>query len=460
MLKTGIIQPESVPGAFTANLRNIVTLYRDCVDKGAQIVLCPAMALSGIHTGDLNLRIGFKEQLKAALNYLAKEIMHVPLLLCERAQGPDNEDSLQAYLLCKGNLTPLRLLHYWLDYDFPAFLLIKTTTPPGFEIKPFPSENAEHVLVAVPTLAFHQCSLQQDKMLAKRYLSKWELDAPVIILRSAGAQGEHIFTGGSCVIYRDGTMHRLKLFKQDCAVCQADDPTPAEKLPDKKTLLCGALLKGTADFITRNGYNHAVINLTETPYATTLIKLLKTALPDLPITAIIPLYTNQDAKVTAAKRFARTHGITTVELPAPTTPHAEVHLAWLIRQWAEENNAIFLSALCATEAFTDTPALQAAGVADFIPLAELFIHDLKLLFPKEICLTAEQKESSLRLEALCRKESSAGVLLRDIPMHEAEIRRYQRLIEKTAPLRQKLPPRLRLNPQEWPHIPIIHGLRD
>ena len=55
MLKTGLIQPETIPGHFPRNLRTIVELYRSCLDAGAELVLCPPLALSGVHTGELAL---------------------------------------------------------------------------------------------------------------------------------------------------------------------------------------------------------------------------------------------------------------------------------------------------------------------------------------------------------------------------------------------------------------------
>ena len=42
MLKTGFIQPETIPGHFPRNLRTIVELYRSCLDAGAELVLSAA----------------------------------------------------------------------------------------------------------------------------------------------------------------------------------------------------------------------------------------------------------------------------------------------------------------------------------------------------------------------------------------------------------------------------------
>ena len=53
MLRTGLIQPETIPGQFPRNLRAIVELYRTCLDRGAEIVICPPLALGGMNTGEL-----------------------------------------------------------------------------------------------------------------------------------------------------------------------------------------------------------------------------------------------------------------------------------------------------------------------------------------------------------------------------------------------------------------------
>ena len=97
MLKTGLIQPETIPGHFPRNLRTIVELYRSCLDAGAELVLCPPLALSGVHTGELALRSGFRTQHRAALAYLAREIADVPLLL-----GAADAEGIRFHLLRNG----------------------------------------------------------------------------------------------------------------------------------------------------------------------------------------------------------------------------------------------------------------------------------------------------------------------------------------------------------------------
>ena len=101
MLRTGLIQPETIPGQFPRNLRAIVELYRTCLDRGAEIVICPPLALGGMNTGELALRSGFRAQHQAALEYLAREIAEVPLLL-----GAPDAGGIRLYLLRLGRLLP------------------------------------------------------------------------------------------------------------------------------------------------------------------------------------------------------------------------------------------------------------------------------------------------------------------------------------------------------------------
>ena len=119
MLKTGLIQPETIPGHFPRNLRTIVELYRSCLDTGAELVLCPPLALSGVHTGELALRSGFRTQHRAALAYLAREIADVPLLL-----GAADAEGIRFHLLSiciSRNILHSPILHRYNNCDMSVF---------------------------------------------------------------------------------------------------------------------------------------------------------------------------------------------------------------------------------------------------------------------------------------------------------------------------------------------------
>ncbi|MFR4223064.1 MAG: hypothetical protein ACLT38_05005 [Akkermansia sp.] len=93
MLKTGLIQPETIPGHFPRNLRTIVELYRSCVDGGAELVLCPPLALSGVHTGELALRSAL-DPAPGGPGLPGTEIADVPLLL-----GAADAEGIRFHLL-------------------------------------------------------------------------------------------------------------------------------------------------------------------------------------------------------------------------------------------------------------------------------------------------------------------------------------------------------------------------
>ena len=143
MLKAGFIQPETIPGHFPKNLRTIVELYRSCLDAGAELVLCPPLALSGVHTGELALRSGFRTQHRAALAYLAREIADVPLLL-----GAADAEGIRFHLLRNGLSFPRQAVIPPSPHGnerVPVFGIRRTEDEAVFSIAPWGEIPPPHV---------------------------------------------------------------------------------------------------------------------------------------------------------------------------------------------------------------------------------------------------------------------------------------------------------------------------
>lgn len=166
MLKTGFIQPETIPGHFPRNLRTIVELYRSCLDAGAELVLCPPLALSGVHTGELALRSGFRAQHRAALAYLAREIADVPLLL-----GAADAEGIRFHLLRNGLSFPRQAVIPPAPHGnerVPVFGIRRTEDEAVFSIAPWEESPPPHVsstclLLRTPAHAWHEGLLEQDE---------------------------------------------------------------------------------------------------------------------------------------------------------------------------------------------------------------------------------------------------------------------------------------------------------
>mgnify|MGYP001533014193 FL=1 len=165
MLKAGFIQPETIPGHFPKNLRTIVELYRSCLDAGAELVLCPPLALSGVHTGELALRSGFRTQHRAALAYLAREIADVPLLL-----GAADAEGIRFHLLRNGLSFPRQAVIPPSPHGkdrVPVFGIRRTEDEAVFSVAPWgeippPHVSATCLLLRTPANAWHEGLLEQD----------------------------------------------------------------------------------------------------------------------------------------------------------------------------------------------------------------------------------------------------------------------------------------------------------
>ena len=80
-MKIGIAQINAVVGDFPGNAKRILAAYRECLEKGADLVITPEMSLVGYPPRDLVFKSQFVPKCLQALDYLADESKQVPLLV-------------------------------------------------------------------------------------------------------------------------------------------------------------------------------------------------------------------------------------------------------------------------------------------------------------------------------------------------------------------------------------------
>ena len=396
MLKTGLIQPETIPGHFPRNLRTIVELYRSCVDGGAELVLCPPLALSGAHTGELALRSGFRSQHKAALAYLAREIADVPLLLAAA-----DADGSRFHMLRNGLSFPRQAVISPAAHGteaVPVFGICRTADEAGFSIISWPesspaSSSVPCLLLRTHSGAWHEGLLEQDEEEACRLARETRL--PVLTARLAGGEGPFLLPGASSAWSAHGILlKRLRLFERDSAVISPENSMEASSpLPAPEEQLRHALRKGTADFILKSGHGAACLNLLESSASLLLAQLLKEELPSLPLTGFIPRLPGIPEQDTArAQACADKLGIQARMLPLPADaaaggPDDLFTAAWLMRQWTQEEGALLLSALTGTDIVlidelfgvgADVPAAQEARLVGELRLKVALEHHVVL----------------------------------------------------------------------------------
>ena len=468
MLKIGLIQPETIPGHFSGNLRTIVELYRSCLDEGAELVLCPPLALSGVHTGELALRNGFQIQHQAALAYLAREIANVPLLL-----GAMDAEGIRFLLLRNGFSFPRQAVIPPSPHGkehVPVFGIWRTADETVFSIAPWgtippPNISTTFLLLRTPSDAWHEGLLEQDEEEARRTAQETKL--PVFTVRLAGGEGPFLLPGASSVWSgNESLLKRLRLFERDSAVISLKNSTGTNSaLHSPKKQLRHALRKGMDDFIYKSGYGSVCLNLLENSASLLLVALLKEMRPSLTVTGLIPsLPCVPEETREKVQAFADTAGVSVRRVSPPSKAEGlddKVAIAWLMRQWAEEEGSLLLSSLTRTDIMTAPRFLPAALAADFMPLGDLYETELANLFPGFIFPAPEAAMRDEFLIRLHRKHESATKLANQFPESERDIRRLQRHARASEWTRLKLPPRLMLRSipgtQETPYI---HRLED
>lgn len=473
MLKTGLIQPETIPGQFPRNLRTIVELYRTCLDHGADIVLCPPLALSGRHTGELALRSGFRTQHRAALAYLARETADVPLLLGAADSGP-----IRFYLLRQGRLHPCQaVIPEWRHDTDPAPVcgLCRTPDAAGFSVIRWAERDGMRtvepcLLWRTPVAAWHEGATEREEEEARRLAL--ETGLPVATTRLAGGEGPFLLPGASSVWSGAGELlGRLKLFERDTAVIDPGNaPEQAQQLPPLEQQLRHALRKGLADFLLKTGHHSACLNLLECPSAALLARLLKEELPSLPVTGFLPppSGTAETDSVRAGEMAAALNMRLIALPPFPESPEAERKLPdaqdttmWRIRQWADREGTLLLSALNGTDLVLKENAVRAAVAADFMPLGDLYESELTQLFPGLMAPAPGAENRDRLLIRMHREHVSATHLASLLPDREQEIRMMQRKARHSEWMRRKLPPRLFLRSAPgMPETPLVHQLLD
>lgn len=89
-MKIGVAQINAVVGDFPGNAKRILAAYRECLEKGAELVMVPEMALVGYPPQDLVFKSEFVPKCLQALDYLADETRDVPLLVGYIDRCPDS----------------------------------------------------------------------------------------------------------------------------------------------------------------------------------------------------------------------------------------------------------------------------------------------------------------------------------------------------------------------------------
>ena len=300
-MKIGIAQINAVVGDFPGNAKRLLQAYRECLDKGAELVVSPEMSLVGYPPRDLVFKSQFVPKCLQALDYLASEVGEVPFLV----GYVDHHESDEAG-------KPFRNAAGWLENGEVRAKRWKTLLPtydvfderryfePAESCEPIEwqgkkigvticediwtddyldrpfyrrdpvqelKESGADLIINLSASPFHLGKPEQrEEMLAS--VAKGA-GLPLIYCNAIGAQDQLVFDGHSVAANADGEIVAgLAGFEEECSVVvlrqdaaetvpQARDRMP--QLPCEQ--LWRALVLGLRDYVQKTGFETVCLGL-------------------------------------------------------------------------------------------------------------------------------------------------------------------------------------------------------
>lgn len=296
-MNIGIAQINAVVGDFPGNAKRILAAYRECLEKGAELVVTPEMALVGYPPMDLLFKSEFVPKCLQALDYLADEIGEIPLILGYVDQCPDQSVG-----------KPFRNAAAFLEKGQIAHKVWKTLLPaydvfderryfePGEKSTPIEWKGVKIGVTICEDIwtedYLHRPLYKYDPALE---LSKQGIDimlnlsaspfsigkasgrfemlrdiakgikTPTVYCNCVGANDQLIFDGNSVAFDADGrALGSLRAFEEQCLVVDTSaaggelhDPVPT--CPEEETYK--ALVLGLRDYAHKCGFSTACLGL-------------------------------------------------------------------------------------------------------------------------------------------------------------------------------------------------------
>jgi NAD+ synthase (glutamine-hydrolysing) len=359
----------SVVGDLNANATAIKGFYDEAVSLGADLVVTPELALSGYPPEDLLLKDGFLDTVEAAIDALCSHsrdavlAVGAPLRSFEqlslvapsdsRAQGSSPTAVANSLVLARGGqqcaVATKRLLPNYDVFDEqryfqagrgPLTLLEIAGVQVGFLIcedvwvsegpaQQLARSGAQLIVVANASPFARARRGEREAMIAQRVK---ETGCAFAYLNLVGGQDELVFDGQSFVVNSSGeTLACARGFEEQLLVVDVELPGPNESAPERERVtlaptreeplndvaeIYSALVLGTRDYLRKNGFSSAVVNLSGGIDSAIVAVVAADALgPGHVRCFALPSRYSSDHSVADAQELARRTGIELTTLP-------------------------------------------------------------------------------------------------------------------------------------------------
>ncbi|MBS0575380.1 MAG: NAD+ synthase [Proteobacteria bacterium] len=287
-MRIALAQFDFPVGAVDANARHIAELIAQARDvHHADLILFPELALSGYPPEDLVLRPDFLAECEAALGRIATAT-HGIVAVVGHPEAAGAVVFNAASVLREGRIETTcrkRELPNYAVFDERRYFA------PGdaacvFEVagvqvgmvicedlwfaEPLATTaraGAQLVLVPNASPFEHGKAAQRDALLAQRVA---ETGLPIAYLNLVGGQDSLVFDGGSCLADGDGRIHPATAAFDDHLLIADHDPStrcfervhwPVETDEGRHSQAYRAIVRGTRDYVRKNGFSQVVLGL-------------------------------------------------------------------------------------------------------------------------------------------------------------------------------------------------------
>ena len=293
-MKIGLLQLNAVVGDFPGNAKRLLAAYRECLEKGADLVVSPELGLVGYPPRDLVFKSQFVPKCLQALDYLAGEIGEVPFLVGYVDYHPHEERGKwfrnAAAFLHRGRIVEKRwktLLPTYDVFDERRYFEPSADCEPiewngrklGVTIcediwtddyldRPFYDrdpvaelvEKGAEVILNLSASPYHLGKPdQRDEMLS---MVARQSKVPLVYCNSVGANDQLVFDGNSRVVDSRGEIRAsLPGFAEHVEVVALNEAPRPRQVMESSEQLWRALVLGVRDYVEKTGFDSVCLGL-------------------------------------------------------------------------------------------------------------------------------------------------------------------------------------------------------
>ena len=344
-LRIAMAQFDFPVGAVAKNADRIIEMIATAREEyGADLVLFPELALSGYPPEDLLLRPSFLADCEAAIQRIARAATGIVAIVgWPQSAGAVVynaasvlRDGRVAQTYRKRELPNYAVFderrYFEVDPDRDNCVFAVKDTQVGLIICEdlwFPEAISQTVAAGAQVVMVPNASpferdkhAQRDALLAQR---AQETGAAIAYLNVVGGQDAVVFDGASVVADGDGTVHpAAAAFTDQWLVLDFDPATrkfsPAQWIDDgdesRDALAWRAVVRGTRDYLAKNGFKHAWIGLSGGIDSSLVLAIAVDALGAENVTAVrMPSRYTADLSNDLAEEQCRAQGVRMITVP-------------------------------------------------------------------------------------------------------------------------------------------------